>query len=611
MHFIQPISLTWLLFLVPVIVLLYLLKLRRKEMTVSSVYLWSQALKDVQANAPFQKLRRNLLLFLQLLIVGLLVAGFARPFVRVRALGGKNVVVILDGSASMKATDVRPSRFEEARRTALAMVDTLGRGDQMMVMAATSRVRILAPFTSAKADLKAALRRAEAADTPTRLKEALTLAASVTSARPDSRIYLLSDGAARDLEAMPPLPGTLSFVRIGRRADNLGITALDVRQSLSGPNDDQIFIAVRNYSAWSRVCTLELYRDDSLADAREITVRAGGVHSEVFTGAGQAQGVLTARIDARDDLAADNAAYACLTPRREISVLLVTEGNLFLEKALNADPRVSLSKVSPGGYTGQPGYDIVIFDGHSPRRIGPGNLVFIGTAAPEAPVEVAGEVRLPTVLDASKTHPLTRFADLTSVRLARALAVKAAPWGQSVAEIGEGPLVVAGERQGRRSVFIGFRLADSDLPLRVAFPIFISNCVRWLAARPQDRENLQVQTGQAFAFETPPAVRRVTVTDPAGRKTALPARENPALFPDTERVGLYRISARGYTGRFAANLLSSAESDLRPADRLQIGHQKYAPVATGSPIPKEIWRYFLLAALAFLAFEWYAYHRRV
>jgi Ca-activated chloride channel homolog len=129
MSFLAPLSLLWLLLLAPIILFFYLLKLKRREVEVSSVYLWSQLIKDVQANSPFQKLRKNLLLLLQLLIVAFLVFGLARPFLSVRALGGENVVVILDGSASMQSRDGSDgalpggTRFDAAKRAVLRMVE--------------------------------------------------------------------------------------------------------------------------------------------------------------------------------------------------------------------------------------------------------------------------------------------------------------------------------------------------------------------------------------------------------------------------------------------------------------------------------------------------------
>ena len=74
MSFLAPLMLFF-AFTIPVVIVLYLLKLKREIRVVSSTVLWQRFLLDSRANAPFQKLRRNLLLLLQLLI--LILAGLA------------------------------------------------------------------------------------------------------------------------------------------------------------------------------------------------------------------------------------------------------------------------------------------------------------------------------------------------------------------------------------------------------------------------------------------------------------------------------------------------------------------------------------------------------
>ncbi|HIC88344.1 MAG TPA: VWA domain-containing protein, partial [Anaerolineae bacterium] len=111
--------------LVPVIIAMYLLKLRRTEQVVSSVYLWRRMVRDVEADAPWQRLRRNLLLILQLLFLAALILALARPFVWVEGASGQALILILDTSASMAATDVAPNRLAAARARAQALVDGL------------------------------------------------------------------------------------------------------------------------------------------------------------------------------------------------------------------------------------------------------------------------------------------------------------------------------------------------------------------------------------------------------------------------------------------------------------------------------------------------------
>src|SRR5262249_46983962 len=124
MQFLTPLGFALASLAVPII-LLYMLKLRRKQVQVSSTFLWQQLLRDQQANAPWQKLKRNLLLILQLLILTALVMAFARPAIRVPTVATGSVIVLLDASASMNATDLTPSRFEAARNSVTDLINGL------------------------------------------------------------------------------------------------------------------------------------------------------------------------------------------------------------------------------------------------------------------------------------------------------------------------------------------------------------------------------------------------------------------------------------------------------------------------------------------------------
>jgi Ca-activated chloride channel family protein len=622
MNFINPLALLWLLLLAPIIIFFYLLKLKRREVLVSSVFLWAHLLKDVQANSPFQKLKRNLLLFLQLLAVLLLVLGLSRPLLRVSALGGRNTVLILDGSASMKSTDVGRSRFDEARGQALRFVDGMGGGDGAMVILAAARTRVLAPFTSNRNELRRALRNAEPTDTTTDLKDALALANSEAAVLYRAghgrgqipRIVLLSDGAFDELPDVNLSAGELQFQQVGRRAENVGIIALDVRKSFTNDYDYQCFVAVRNFSGTRKHCNLELYRDDNLIDVREIDLPADGEKAELFQRFAGRPGLLRAHLDLKDDLDADNEAYTQLAPQRAVNLLLVSTGNRFLEKALNLDPRVRVSKMTPASYTGQPGYDVVVFDGVSPKTIGPGSTLFIHASSPDAPAEVTGRLVRPNILDWDRRHPLMRFVSLSNVQVAETLTARARPWGRVLAEGESGPLIVAGEHGGTRSVYLGFNpvVPASDFCLKVAFPIFISNCVNWLSERQGSGDALQVRAGEVAAIDVPANARQVQVTDPDGRHLQLPVEGSPVLFDQTARRGVYTIDVSGRRRLLAVNLLNRAESDTRPRDKLRWGHRTVAAAGEGhTTATREIWRTFGFLAALLLVFEWYAYHRRL
>lgn len=614
MGFLSATSLLWLLALGPAIVLLYLLKLKRKELRVASTLLWEQVLKDVQANAPFQKLKTNLLLFLQLLVVLLAILALARPFVLTSGLRGARMVAILDGSASMRATDLSGTRFEAAKQAALKLVDGMRPEDRMMVLLAAKGTAVACPFTDDKAALRAAIGKLEPTDTVADIRQAIVLALSLMNPRQSgTMIAVISDGAYGPIENLNYGKANMRFVRIGNGCDNVGITALDVRKGFTKAYDYQIFTSVHNYSKEPRTCALEYNRNETLIDAKEITIPAGGDVSDVLQGKGGAAGMISAQIDIKDDLAADNQAYAFINPRRQLNVLLVTKGAMFLEKALNVSDQIQLSKVSPSGYTSPRGYDVVIFDNWAPEHVPPGNYLFINAACPETGVEVTSQVAGASVLDWSRTHPLTRFVDFTNLRLTKALTIKSSGWAQSVAESEEGPLIVAGERRGLRSIFLGFGLdiADSQLPVRVAFPIFISNCLDWLGGQAEAGESLQMRTGEVVSISVNRDLKEIGIVKPGGRRETLAVESNPVYYRGADLAGLYQVEGKHFKRVFAANLLNLDESNIQPRDSIRFGEQEVASGNRGPRSQNEIWRWIVLLALAAVAYEWYAYHRRV
>jgi len=236
MNFLSPLSLLLFLPLAGAVVLLYLLKLKRKEHIVSSVMLWRDAVADIQANAPFQKLKKSLLLLLQLAALLMLAFAIARPFVRAKGISENKIVVVLDSSASMQSTDVSPSRFENAKSRALDVVRKMGPGDTMLVITAGAKTRVVSSFTSDKKALAAAISGLRPVDTGCNMRQAMVLAMSLVAGKSAAppRIVVLSDGGFGELSDLSARDARLDYLKIGLRCDNVAITGLDSRKTLSG-----------------------------------------------------------------------------------------------------------------------------------------------------------------------------------------------------------------------------------------------------------------------------------------------------------------------------------------------------------------------------------------
>jgi hypothetical protein len=110
----------------------------------------------------------------------------------------------------------------------------------------------------------------------------------------------------------------------------------------------------------------------------------------------------------------------------------VSSGNLFLEKALKTDPQVVLETKTPPEYSGGMGaFDVVVLDGTSPARIGPGRFVLVNSTPGDVPIESLGTMDQPVVLDWVRTHPVMRFIDLSKVTVEEALRVRPLAAGKS------------------------------------------------------------------------------------------------------------------------------------------------------------------------------------
>jgi len=613
MSLLNPLALLWILPTAGLIVLMYILRLRRRDVVVPSTLLWKQAIRDVQANAPFQKLRRSLLLLLQLLAALLLVAAAARPSLRGRGEGGRSIVAVVDVSASMAATDVRPSRLEEARSQALRLVDSLGPHDQMLVIAAGIRPAAVSGFTAEKADLRRALASLRAQETGSGMREALSLAGALVAPREAARIDVFTDGGFPPVEGVNLGRARVHVHQVGRGGGNVGIAALDYRPGLAGSGMGQVFLTLRSFDARPRAVTVEVRAGDRLLDARELVLPPGGEASDLFELPEPAQPTaLKVSLEPEDSLAADNEGVLVISPRRPLRVLLVTRGNLFLESGLRADPRVELSRTSLAGFTSPAGWDVVVFDGEAPRQLPEGAYLFVDCAGDRAPAVPERVVEDAALVDADRSHPILRHVDFGRTRFTTLRTGRPRPWGRELAAGEAGPVLVAGESGRTRALWAGFRLdaAHSGFPLTAGYPIFLSSAVAWLA-RAEDLAGAQVRTGAPVMLDPPQGVRSVTVTRPDGSRRTLSVPERgPLAFGETELAGLYTAEAPGWRRQFAANLVDEGESDIRPRRELGLGGEGNEPASRRVIVTTELWPWLAGILVLLLAFEWHAFHRR-
>ena len=623
MNFLAPMAF-WFLATLPVVVVFYLLKRRRTVKVVPSTLLWQRFLAESQANAPFQRLRHNWLLILQLLLLLLAVFALSRPFFAGETKTGLLHIVILDASASMQAKDEAPSRFEKARTEALQLIDTLRDTESMVVLVSGAATEVRQSATGNKAALRRALESAAPSDSPTRLRDAIKLAQTLTlagvqpvegdpgtnSPAANAVIHLFTDGAVGDLGEFANKGLNLVYHRVGQRANNAGIVALDLRENPENRRQRALYTGVANYSSNALDVVLDLRFEDQSLEARPLRLEAGETVPLVFLADQAKDGTFELRLTSDDDLASDNSAFIPSLLPHPIRVLLVTKGNRFLEKALRAAPRVELATAESLDAS-TIGFDLVVLDDVMPSTWPKVPTLAIRAMAPGW-FDASGAVPGPAIVDWKSTHPLLRYVNFDAVQVAEAVGVTTPSWGVSILESTRTPLIVAGELEGRRVVWIGFDTLNSTWPLRISFPIFIANAIEWLDPQSAQSGLLVVRPGDPFRLPLAEGVAKVDLTKPGGDKRTyeIAPGQRELVIGDTAKSGVYRVEAGTNTVTFTASLLDSAESNIRPREQLDLGRMGELAADTERRSSKELWRWIAAGALALLMFEWWFYHKR-
>ncbi|MEO6796785.1 MAG: VWA domain-containing protein [Candidatus Dormibacter sp.] len=591
----------------PAIVALYFLRIRRPTRVVPALHLWPDQIRDRQANVPWQRLRPSWLLLLQLLAAAALVAAAIQPVLPASATLARHSIMLLDASASMQATDVSPSRFGEAKRQVAAIIDQLGPADRLTLIVVAPTSRIAASAVGDRETLHRALDAITASNGTADLSAALALASGLVRAGDDARAYLYSDGIVDPLRAAfgAGLPFPVEYHRVGVSGENVALTSLTVRTSAQ---NRAATLHVQNYGQQARTVSIEWRADGRLIDVRPVLLKGGQAQDLAFPVAADASTV-SARIVGGDIFALDDAATAVARTPRAFRVLLVTPGNVFLEQALRLRSDLQLDVIAPAAYRPGGAYAMTVFDRFEPTVLPVSPLIVLdpppGRALAGGTAVGVGRVRAGDAGD-----PLLANVDLQDVHVARSQDLRASAFGRALLTSLQTPLVLVRD-EPYRQVLIGFDLHESDLPLRIAFPILMQNLSEWML--PSSVPSRSVQPDQAVTLVPDAAATSLTVTRPDGSHRSL-APGAIASFADTDLTGVYTVDqvVAGKTNRswFSVNLFSATVSQLKPPDRLTLPPTR----TTGALHPAhhgqlEIWPWIALAALGLIATEWLAFHR--
>ena len=564
---------------IPLLVLLYFLKLRRRDVEVSTTLLWKKAIQDLQANAPFQKLRNNILLLLQLLALILALLAIAQPERAGEGGSGQRMIILIDRSASMGAldagTDADRARLDEAKDQAIALIDSMrepgpfDRGDegadQAMVIAFDSTAEIIAQLTSDQSALRAAVNSIESTDSPSSLKEAFRLAQAQRPQRfvedegldtgPAFAFHLYSDGRLPDAaEALPGSQDEVAYHVVGSKiASNIGITALRAERAYDDPAKLSVFVGVQSSARQRRTVDCELAIDGRTVSVREITLPgaeapsagegdgrwipgSGGVVFELEQPAGIVASVSLRTGDdpTTDVLEIDNRGWLVVPPAKQTSVAVVTDGNLFIADALEGMPLARLDLYTPTEFAAamaddrDSSYDVVLLDAWLPempegRTLPAGRWLVLGSV----PTGDSGLIDLGTgdsaqIIVWSRAHPVLQSVTLDALSIieSRSVQLPEASPARVIAETEYGPAMIVLPGPDFRAIVVPFDIMSTNWPFQSSFPLFLAKAIDYLdrdvaEARAASGASRQFRPGEVLADRLPLGASDIVVDPPA------------------------------------------------------------------------------------------------
>ncbi len=606
----HAVTAAWLAALALPLVAVYFLKLTRPRLEQPSLLLWRQVLNDQRVNAPFQRFRRHLLLWLQLLVLALLVLAAMQPFLHGPAERLDRLPVLIDVSASMDARVAAggATRLDEAKIKVQELIDGLGPGQQLSLIAMGQDARRLTGFSDDRRELAQALRTLVVDQVSADPAAALQLAQAMGRATPFTRALLVSDGnLPENVDA--DLAFQLDYLRVPAGGANLGLTACSAQRR--GDGRWEVFTAVEASAAASGSATIELRVGGEVLASRVVSPGAGGLERLAFRVDGGAAMELEFHLlpDGFDALTSDDRAYLALPALRAVRVAVAPTLATW-RRALGAQADVQLVDDAASAV------DLLVSD--QVAELSRPALVRLSVGV--MPPELAADVMLQaeggsTVVDYQRSEALLAHVTISDLLITQRLAWAAGAGekdlesrGFSVLVHGDrGPLLLSRRRGTGTDYHLLFHSDQSTLPFRLGFPVLAANLVG-LALRAGGQDEVAgARTGMLPALGATPGAK-VEVQHPTGQVTPMLA-DSSGLVRGViaTQAGFYRV--RGAGPALGASLLDRRETRLDTVAQVQV--RDVAVTATASA-PSEYGLWYLLAVVGLVVAlgEWWYGHRR-
>lgn len=526
----NAVSALWLLPLLGLIILMYLLKEEHEEMEISSLYLWKKVLADSEVKKPWQKLKNNILMLLQLLAAFLIIIALSNPFLKSgKALGG-NIIIVVDRSGSMNAKTEGKKRIEIAKSMAERVIREAPSSSMFTVISTDREAKVEISNTKDKGEAINKIKAIEATNMSGSIKNQLSLVKAVYKQFQDAFVLAYTD----EPFSLDDMKGEV--MNLGEKGENAGITNI----SYSDEGEDySVLVRIENTGENTIKREVTLYGDDRLLGLKEVEILPKSSQNLYFHGIEKDYEYLWAELSEEDMLMEDNKAYLVLKTTKPKKALMVSKGNIFIEKALSSIEGFELYKTDSLEIKDNT-YDLYIFDGGSPNQMPKnGSFLFINPDLTNAFIKVGATTD--GGMAYFEKHSLNKYMEDNRFFVNKMKDIDKPYWADSLIILGDNTAAAAGILQGRKIAYISFDIHESDFPLNSAFPIFMYNISSYLVDL-ETRGKGFYQSGENIDIGFIPDIQDAVMIAPSGQEESISEYMISYGFDSTGDTGIYRLS---------------------------------------------------------------------
>lgn len=588
----------WPLFLlltIPPVIMLYILKRKYKEEVISSSLLWKEVYKNTRANAPWEKFKKNIMLLLQIIIILSVILALMSPFISIGGKSYKNVIMVIDNTASMNTIyDDSNSRLEQGKTLAKEYLNSTKEGTNTYIISydGTSNLLLNGDFNKSNAS--------------SIIDKISTSYGSGDISDVVSFVKAIGDGIGEEYEALIFTDKQVAISDINGRIVYLGNSGLNASVDNVSHKfvDDKVKVIanVTNNGDSLYEGDFSLYNGEELVAVEGVTLQVGESKTLSFQLDSLNSDYLKGELSRKDILTEDNTYYHVVNENKVKKILLVTDENVFLEKAFGIIENTEVYKTNDvSNITDNDEYDLYVFDNKMPEVMPrKGSILFINPNSNEFfNVLEGGEIGQATAVKGS----VSSYLEDTQFTLSEYNIIETPYYGTNILTIDDNSIGFKGEINDRKIAALSFDLHSTDFALKKEFPILIYELGEELISTGMVYSN-NFKAGEKIVVKSSDFESEINVTYPTGDIKGLKSGEevNGELA-----LGIYKINQNDNNESFSVNFPTSSESDtsvetIGENDNIVHGKSNLKSGFNLTPI-------FILLAMLVVAFEWILYKK--